>query len=66
MIMQEERWKKVNECKLSLQQNVHKLEECLHQNDLSINSVLEYCVETFVNKLAFVMSDFHKLYSLRQ
>lgn len=44
---------------------MHKLEECLNQNDLSINSVLEYCVETFVNELAFVMSDYHKLYSLR-
>lgn len=60
-------WKEdlVKERKLSLQQNVYKLEECLNQNDLSSKTGLENCVKTFVNELSFLMSDFHKLPSRR-
>lgn len=46
---------------MSLQQNVHKLEGCSNQNDLSGNTGLENCVKIFVNEFVFRKSDFHTL-----
>lgn len=50
---------------MSLQQNVHKLEGCLNQNDLSGDTGLENCVKIFVNEFVFRKSDFHTLPSPR-
>ena len=50
-----------SESKTALEQNLHRLELCIQNNDINTENGLNNCVTTFIQELSSIMSDFHKV-----
>ncbi|KAK3094374.1 hypothetical protein FSP39_000921 [Pinctada imbricata] len=57
------RWNEnfASESKTALEQNLHRLELCIENNDIDTENGLNNCVTSFIHELSSIMSDYHKV-----